>query len=83
MLYVFQRLKAVCVLEGLNVLPSALSTLTQAAGNDIRASINTLQFAAMRSKKELQRKKNQNQNASNISSVLNQMILNGLKVETK
>ena len=51
-----QRLKNVCISEGLHVNTTALSTLSQAAGNDIRSSINTLQFASMKGRKELEKK---------------------------
>ena len=45
-----QRLRQVCKQEGLHVGNSAyLSELCTATGHDIRASINNLQFAALKS----------------------------------
>lgn len=47
-----QRLKAICGTERLSVSGTSLAELCQATGNDIRSSINTLQFAALRTEEE-------------------------------
>ena len=78
-----QRLRNVCAAEGLNVATGALTTLAQAAGHDIRSSLNTLQFAAIRCIKDAERKAAGGETKArtfDISKVLSSMIVNGLKV---
>lgn len=79
-----QRLRNVCAAEGLNVGASALTTLAQAAGHDIRSSLNTLQFAAIRCLKDAEKKAGNDASFKgityDISKVLSSMIVNGLKV---
>lgn len=77
-----QRLKAVCSIEGLNTNTNSLTTLCSATGNDIRASINTLQFASMRAR-ELINKRENVKHSTAIGEVLSSMISSGLKDEHK
>jgi hypothetical protein len=50
-----QRLRQVCKQEGLHVGNSAfIAELCSATGHDIRASINNLQFAALKTSKQQQ-----------------------------
>ena len=75
-----QRLKNVCAMEGLHSNSSTLTSLCQASGHDIRSSINTLQFASMRCKKETEYvSMNSSSSASSMSRILNSMIVNGVK----
>jgi chromosome transmission fidelity protein 18 len=77
-----QRLKAVCSIEGLNTNTNSLTTLCSATGNDIRASINTLQFASMRARELISKKENAKSTMA-IGEVLSSMICSGLKDEHK
>ncbi len=77
-----QRLKAVCSIEGLNTNTNSLTTLCSATGNDIRASINTLQFASMRARELINKRENVKHSMA-IGEVLSSMICSGLKDEHK
>ncbi len=57
-----------------------MSALCHATGFDIRSSINTLQFAALRCKSKMSAK---NYLVSDLSHVISSMISSGLKDETK
>jgi len=77
-----QRLKAICAGEGLHASSTALTALGSAAGLDIRSSLNTLQFAALRMKQSLsEAKSGKAKSAANLTQVLNSMIRTGLKDE--
>lgn len=77
-----QRLKAVCVAEGIQVSSGALNMLCAATGHDIRSSINTLQFAAMRSS-QIAAQHGANPASRDIGGVLASMIASGLKDSDK
>ena len=77
-----QRLKHVCVAEGLHhINPQALSALCQASGGDIRSAINTLQFAALRCKSSSLPKTSHLGSSLDFSRTLSQLLLSGLKDE--
>jgi chromosome transmission fidelity protein 18 len=81
-----QRLKAVCVAEGLHVSSnSLLNELCGATGGDIRSSINNLQFAALKTIKlnEIKMEKSEVNKKSffDIGTVLQSMMKTGLKDE--
>lgn len=72
-----QRLRNVCLLEGIQVQSGALSMLAAATGFDIRSSINTLQFASLKSKAE--RGNGVSGAAGEVGAVLSAMLSSGLK----
>eukprot|EP01038_Epipyxis_sp_PR26KG_P015121 gene15121-20348_t len=86
-----QRLKTICSLEKISLSQSYSSTiiteLCRAAGFDIRSAINNLQFISLKAsyqitsqQKQANNNNNNNNNVSNkIGSMLESMIMNGLK----
>jgi len=84
-----QRLRDICKLEGLHLTNSmCITELCNATGHDIRASINNLQFAAIRSRNQYsidQQHHHQanhhhpSKNMMDIGRVLQNMIRSGLK----
>jgi hypothetical protein len=79
-----QRLRAVCAAEGIAVPPAALTALCHATGNDIRSSINTLQFAALKTSIMLRKHTGQSSvslsaHSRDVGFVLGSMISSGLK----
>lgn len=75
-----QRLRNVCVTEGIQVQSGVLSMLCAATGFDIRSSINTLQFASLKSKSEKANKGSASSNShSDVGGVLMSMLSSGLK----
>lgn len=72
-----QRLRNVCFSEGIQVQSGTLSLLCAATGYDIRSSINTLQFASLKSKAD---KVNGAAGAAvEVGGVLMAMLSSGLK----
>ena len=81
-----QRLKAICSAEGLQVTTSALTALCSATGNDIRSSLNTLQFASLHALKlsnDASGKSSSSMSTLGVASTLTSMISSGLKDENK
>ena len=85
-----QRLRDICKLEGLHLTNSmCITELCNATGHDIRASINNLQFAAIRSRNQYTIDQHHNhqtnhhhhpsKNMMDIGRVLQNMIRSGLK----
>ena len=72
-----QRLRNVCVSEGIQIPSGALSLLCAATGYDIRSSINTLQFASLKSKAD--RANGATGAAGHVGAVLMSMLSSGLK----
>ncbi|CAM9202096.1 unnamed protein product, partial [Ectocarpus fasciculatus] len=72
-----QRLRNVCLSEGIQVQSGALSLLCAATGYDIRSSINTLQFASLKSKAD--RANGATGTAGHVGAVLMSMLSTGLK----
>jgi len=81
-----QRLKAICSAEGLQVTTSALTALCSATGNDIRSSLNTLQFASLHALKlsnDASGTSSSSMSTLGVASTLTSMISSGLKDENK
>jgi chromosome transmission fidelity protein 18 len=81
-----QRLKAICSAEGLQVTTSALTALCSATGNDIRSSLNTLQFASLHALKlsnDATGTSSSSMSTLGVASTLTSMISSGLKDENK
>jgi len=83
------RLQAICVTEHLSVNSSALASLVNASAGDIRSSVNTLQFAALRIQSTTENAGSDSQSAASaasgtdFASVLSSMISHGLKDENR
>jgi chromosome transmission fidelity protein 18 len=80
-----QRLKNVCNLENVQISSTTLTSLCNATGNDIRSSLNTLQFAALRTKSiELDNNSSSSSStAGGMNVALSSMINSGIKDEHK
>ncbi len=78
------RLQAICIKEKLQVGSTALSSLVSASAGDIRSSLNTLQFAALRLTAQAALGAAAQQPVTHdLSSVLQSMISHGLKDQNR
>lgn len=73
-----QRLKQICLDEELSVTTSTLTKLCSATGNDVRSTLNTLQFATVRSKQR-QNLKYMSKYSLNIDGMIHDVITSGVK----
>jgi hypothetical protein len=78
-----ERLKAISLKENLSVTGSSLTSLSSAAGSDIRSAINTLQWAALETKKMIATNTGKTKADLHVDRTLSQMISTGLKDEKR